>query len=463
MNHKMNGLEKRAAFSLAGLYALRMFGLFSLLPVLAIAAAGFHGASPSSIGLAMGIYGATQACLQVPFGMLSDRIGRKPVIILGLVLFAIGSLVAASSESISSLIIGRAMQGAGAISSSILALAADLSRAEQRSKMMAIIGISIGGSFVLAIILGPILVAALQLSGLFLVISTLSIAAIAMVIWVVPSTVTRSFHADTDINLRKVKAMLTDPALLRLNFGVLILHMALTGFFLLIPPLLVSELNLATENHWHLYVPTVLLGFILMSPMLRQSEPQKMRRTFLVAIAVMSIAITLTVPAIHYSYTMLFVIMLLLFASFNYLEATQPALVSRLAPPAGRGTAMGLYSQSQFFGTFLGGALVGSLHQYFGITAAMSFLALLFIPWWWLSKDLQIPENEKTEMFTISKYWLNKRQQLTEKLIHINGVIEAILPENEDIAYLRVNKNELNRDALLQLFTDPEQTNNIAS
>jgi MFS family permease len=373
-------VEKKAALSLAGIYGLRMFGLFLVIPVLFIHAESLYGFTPLLAGLAIGVYGLGQAILQIPFGYLSDRIGRKPVIIIGLLIFAIGSLVAASAESVWMLIVGRALQGAGAIASTLMALAADLSRPELRSKMMAVIGATIGASFILALITGPWLSGIVGIAGLFWVTAALALVAIAVLHWITPRGNIKTGNLAVLPAKQQLHAVITNTQLLRLNLGIFLLHLFLTAIFVIIPGQLILH-GLKLESHSLTYLALLLGSFILMLPGLVMVEKYKAhRRGFIVSVGLLIIANLLM--GVVTNLTGIIIGLALFFISFNFLEASLPALVSRLCTAESRGTAMGVYSTSQFSGAFLGGAIAGLILQYGD--SQMIFLCLAGFSVLWL-------------------------------------------------------------------------------
>ncbi|MFT5451279.1 MAG: MFS family permease [Enterobacterales bacterium] len=373
-------IEKKAALSLAGIYGLRMFGLFLVIPVLFIHAQSLHGFTPLLAGLSIGIYGLGQAILQIPFGYLSDRIGRKPVIIIGLLIFALGSLVAASAESVWMLIFGRALQGAGAIASTLMALAADLSRPELRSKMMAVIGATIGASFIMALIAGPWLSGIVGIEGLFWITAALALLAIAVLHWVTPTGDIKAGNLAVLPAKQQLQAVITNTQLQRLNLGIFFLHLFLTAIFVIIPGQLIFH-GLELESHSLTYLVLLLGSFIIMLPGLVMVEKYKTHKIgFLVSVGILIIA-NLVMGFVG-NLTGTIIGLALFFISFNFLEASIPALVSRLCTADSRGTAMGVYSTSQFSGAFLGGALAGLILQYG--ESQMIFLCLAAFSVLWL-------------------------------------------------------------------------------
>jgi MFS family permease len=376
----MTPTEVRASASLASIFALRMLGMFLILPVFAVHAKSMPGGGDATlIGLAMGIYGLTQSVGQIPFGAASDRYGRKRVIIIGLILFAIGSFIAAAATSLEWVIVGRAVQGAGAISAAVTAFIADATREEHRTKAMAMVGGSIGITFALSLIAAPLLYQVIGMSGIFSLTGILSIIAIFVVAYVVPP-------APKMVALPKVRfsTILRDKELMRLNYGVFVLHLTQMAMFVVVPSALVQFAGIPVPDHWKIYLPVVLASFVIMLPPVFIGERKgRMKQVFVGAIALM-----LVVQAGFWGYMhapghwMLLVgLLLAFFISFNILEATQPSLVSRIAPPAAKGAALGVYNTLQALGLFCGGALGGWLNQHVGRHAIFAVGAAVTLVW----------------------------------------------------------------------------------
>ncbi len=382
----LNSLERRVTAVLAGVYGVRMLGLFLLLPVLALYAADLPGATPLLIGLAVGAYGITQATLQVPFGVLSDRIGRKPVIIFGLLIFIAGSVIAARSDSMVVLIMGRALQGAGAISAAVIALLADHTRAESRTRSMAIVGVAIGGSFMLSLMLGPILANLWGVAGLFWLAAILGVVAMALVGFGVP---TAPLQLAGSGNLADG---FSDPRLRLLYSGIFVLHMALTGLFVALPLMLREELGFAADQHWKLYLTSMLLSLLGTIPMILFAE----RRRQTGGAGVLTAAVLLVAGGQLLLYTGLGglagigVGLILFFAGFNFLEARMPALLSILAAAENRGASLGIYATSQFLGAFAGGVLAGVVLGRGGTGMVYATGAGMLAAWWLLGKIMNI-------------------------------------------------------------------------
>lgn len=377
----MTSQERRSSGALALIFALRMLGLFLVLPVFMLEARKYPGGDdPAMIGLAMGLYGLTQALFQLPIGLASDRIGRKPVIVAGLLVFAAGSLIAAMADSLTGLMAGRAIQGAGAVSAAVTALLADLTRDGVRTKAMAMVGGSIGLMFALALVLAPLLNAWIGLSGIFGLTCALALAGIAVVLWVVPPEPRQ--HADAPKG--KFSELLGQSDLLRLNFGVFILHTVQMSMWVAVPAMLVQA-GLAKEQHWHIYLPAVLLSFLAMGLLFSMERKGKLRKALLGAIGLVLVvqiglgmlAASGTIPTVW----CMALLMFLFFCGFNALEATQPSLVSRMAPAPLRGAALGAYNTLQSLGLFAGGAVGGAVAKFAGVPGLFIMTAVLVALW----------------------------------------------------------------------------------
>lgn len=377
----MTSHERRSSGALALIFALRMLGLFLVLPVFMLEARKYPGGDdPAMIGLAMGLYGLTQAVFQLPIGLASDRLGRKRIIVAGLLVFAAGSLIAAMAESLTGLMVGRAIQGAGAVSAAVTALLADLTRDGVRTKAMALVGGSIGLMFALALVLAPLLNAWIGLSGIFGLTCALAMAGIAVVLWVVPPEPVQHANAPKG----KFSDLLGHSDLLRLNFGVFILHTVQMSMWVAVPAMLVQA-GLAKEQHWHIYLPAVLLSFVAMGLLFSMERKGKLRTALLGAIALVLVvqmglgmlAASGTIPTIW----CMALLMFLFFCGFNALEATQPSLVSRMAPAALRGAALGAYNTLQSLGLFAGGAIGGAVAKFAGVPGLFIMTAVLTLLW----------------------------------------------------------------------------------
>lgn len=444
----LNRIEKKAAFSLASVFGVRMLGLFMILPVFAIYGEQLAGYSPLWLGIAIGAYGLTQALLQIPMGILSDKYGRKPVILAGLVVFLIGSIVAALSTSIYGVVLGRAIQGMGAIASAVLALAADLSREEQRPKVMATIGMFIGLSFTFAMILGPIVADAFGLSGLFWFTGFLTVLAMLMIQFMVPYSVSKAPRGDSVALPEQIAKLIRHPQLSRLNWGVFILHMALTACFVTLPKQFV-ESGLALENHWKIYLPTLLGSFFLMVPfMIIAMKKQQEKPMFSGAVTLLSLALFLLWLLPTGFWSLIFSVVLF-FTAFNYLEATMPSILSRLAPAGVKGSVMGIYSSSQFLGAFAGGLIGGFVASRYGEQRIFLVMAIVSLFWLILSFGMQKLKKSKNFSFTTSINCEEKAEEIAELLINMPGVIEATLVHDDvgnneqekpnAVAYLKVD------------------------
>lgn len=389
MSHKMTPIEQRAALSLASILSLRMLGLFMILPVFSLYTSTLQDTTPTLMGIAMGIYGLSQAVLQIPFGMLSDHYGRRRIIAIGLCLFILGSIIAATSHSIYWIILGRTLQGAGAVGSTIIALLADLTREEQRTKAMAIAGMTIGASFALAMMLGPLFA---KWFNLFWLAAMLGILAIVVLYSWVPTPISLTFHPETETEPKQFLALLKQSELLRLNSGIFLLHAVLTASFIVLPLSLQNVAGLAHDQQWQLFLPTLLLAFILSVPFLLLAERKRqVKRYFLASILVLVIS-ELLFWLFSYHLLLSALSLLLFFTAFSLLEAFLPSLISRTAHRTRKGTALGIYSSSQFLGIFVGGTLGGWLYGAFGPTNVYLFCAALMVIWFAIAFGMKKPQ-----------------------------------------------------------------------
>jgi MFS family permease len=386
---KMTPLELRGAFSLSMVMALRMLGLFMILPVFSLYAASLENATPLLIGIAMGVYGLTQALFQIPFGFLSDHLGRRKIIALGLIIFILGSIIAALADTMTCMIIGRALQGMGAVGSTIMAMIADLTRQEQRTKAMAIAGITIGFAFSLALIVGPIFA---NWINLFWLGAILGLFAICVLFTWVPTPAKETWHPETEPELTQFSTLFKEPELLRLNAGIFILHAVLTATFIVLPLSLQNMAGLVGNKQWIFYFPILVVAFLMSIPFIISAEKKhRVKPYFLGAIAIITIA-ELLLWLFAKNILLSALSLLLFFTAFSLLEAFLPSLVSRSAPPARKGTALGIYSCSQFLGIFVGGALGGWLYGAFGLTNVFLFCALLTSLWLAIAFGMKKPQ-----------------------------------------------------------------------
>ena len=381
----MTALELRASLSLASLYAFRMLGLFLILPVFAVHAHALPGGNePLLVGLVLGVYSLTQGLLQLPFGMASDRFGRKPVIVFGLVLFAIGSVVAAQATDLVWTIVGRALQGTGAISAAVTACIADLTRDSQRTKAMGLVGASIGLTFALSLVAAPLLYEWIGMSGLFHLTGAMALVGIAIVLFAVPPLEAPARRAATDgsrLERTRLREVALDAELVRLNVGIFALHLVQMAMFVVLPAWLVERAQLPLADHWKVYLPVVVASFVLMVPPIAWGERAGRLRAVVLGSIALVLAAQLGYAAQPVGVWTFAVLLLVFFAAFNVLEATVPSMVSRLAPPDVKGTALGIYNTVQALGLFAGGALGGWASSRFGGVAVFVLCAVTMAVW----------------------------------------------------------------------------------
>ena len=391
----LNNQERKAVSVLGGVYALRMMGLFIVLPVLATAASGYASSTPVLIGLALGIHGLTQAMFQLVLGFLSDKIGRQPVIIGGMLIFVAGSIVAAMADTVYGLIIGRAIQGSGAISAVVMAFASDLVAEQKRSKAMAIIGIGIGGAFILSLIIGAPMESAFGLRGIFLLSAASGVGAILMIMFAFRHLPKVNYSKTRRLSWDSISEVLHNRELLRLNVGVFVLHLVMTANFLFLPTWIEGGLSLGRSQHWLFYAPVLIGSFLLMLPLLIAAEKKRCVSTVLPLMVLLLSVSQLLLCFINTLAPFVIVIAtVLFFGTFNYLEANLPALTTRFCSGDIKGTALGIFSQSQFLGIFAGGLLGGVLLSVVGHEGIYTFGTIATLLWAFLAWSMTEPPKQ---------------------------------------------------------------------
>ena len=447
----MNALERRSTFALSSIFALRMLGLFMIIPVFSVAGQSYQGATPALIGLAVGVYGLTQAILQIPFSLLADRFSRKPLVVLGLLLFALGGAIAAMSETIYGVIIGRAIAGGGAVSAVVMALLADVTREEQRSKAMAVMGMSIGFSFMLAFSLGPWLTSLVGISGLFWVTTIMGLAAISMLL-LVPK-VTRHHKNYQQGYLAQLKQVLKMGDLNRLHVSVFALHLLLTAMFIYMPSQLIQFADIPLASHGLVYLPLLIISLFFAFPSIILAEKyRKMRGIFLTAIG----GIILGLLVLIFGYESKYILLAGLgffFIAFNVMEALLPSWLSKSAPIQSKATAMGVNASSQFLGAFFGGMIGGQLLLLNNTALGWSILSAIAIVWLLVSLGLAQPRYLSSLVLRLPE--TKQTDEWTSQLLAIRGIEEVVVMSDQQFAYVKIDKqliNEAARQDLTQLL-----------
>ncbi|MBC3948869.1 MFS transporter [Pseudomonas folii] len=455
-SERMSGGETRAAGGLALVFAFRMLGMFMVLPVLATYGMDLAGASPALIGLAIGAYGLTQAFLQIPFGIISDRIGRRPVIYFGLIIFALGSVLAASADSIWGIIAGRILQGAGAISAAVMALLSDLTREQHRTKAMAMIGMTIGLSFAIAMVVGPILTSAFGLSGLFLATGAMALVGIFIVAFVVPKNTVTLQHRESGVARQALGPTLRHPDLLRLDLGIFVLHAMLMSSFVALPLALVTKAGLPKEEHWWVYLTALLISFFAMIPFIIYGEKKRqMKRVLIGAVAVLMLT-ELFFWEFGNTLRALVIGTVVFFVAFNLLEASLPSLISKVSPAGGKGTAMGVYSTSQFLGSAAGGILGGWLFQHGGLDVVFLGGAAMAAIWLAVAVTMREPPYVTSLRLPLSPEAL-RDAGLVDRLKAVEGVTDAVVVAEEAAIYIKLDTKLLDRASLERMVNPSTQ------
>ncbi len=450
--NRMSPQELRAVISLSSIFGLRMLGMFVILPVFAIYAESLPGGDNLTlVGIAIGAYGLTQACLQIPFGWWSDRYGRKPVIYVGLAIFAAGSFIAALGTHITVVIAGRMLQGAGAISAAVMAMTADLTRDEHRTKAMAMIGSTIGATFAASLVLSSWLNRVIGVPGIFALTGLLALAAMLVVYGVVPRVPGEPRHRSRQNGLEQFARVLKDGQLARLNYGIFALHAVLVALFIAVPFEL-RDAGLAVDQHWQVYLPVMLGSFVLMLPAVFASgRPERVKAVFIGSVGVL-LAVQLLAPWLMGGVRQITFFLLVFFTAFNVLEANLPSLVSKLAPSGSKGTAIGVFTSVQFFGAFLGAAVGGFLYGRWGTAGIVIFSATLLVIWLVLAFGTRVPALLSTRVYALPVLDRQQADGLLAKLRTLPGVHEALVMSGERSAYLKVDSAGFDEQNVLKLI-----------
>ncbi len=450
--NRMTVAELRASISLAGIFGLRMLGMFVILPVFAIYAEHIPGGNNLTlVGIALGVYGLTQSVLQIPFGWLSDRCGRKPVIYFGLAIFAAGSFVAAAADNIYIVILGRVLQGAGAISAAVMAMAADLTREDQRTKAMAMIGMTIGLTFAVSLVASPWLNQVIGVPGIFAMTGVLSLLAM-IVVYLIPDAHSTQAQ-EAALAAPSFAKVLREPQLARLNVGIFVLQAVLMALFVVVP-LALRDIGLAVDHHWQVYLPVMLGSFVLMVPGILMAEKYGRVKAVFIASIAMILGGQLAMPWLLAGVVPIAFFLLIFFTAFNVLEAMLPSLISKLAPPGAKGMAIGIFSSVQFLGTFVGAAGGGFLYQHYGARGVFVFDAVLLAAWLALAAGMQAPRSVRTRTYAIPVLDSTQANSLLVRLQAQPGVLEVILAAGGRTARLKVDATGYDERVVLRLIED---------
>ncbi|APG16860.1 hypothetical protein Y71_20465 [Kosakonia radicincitans DSM 16656] len=442
-DYKMTPGELRATWGLGTVFSLRMLGMFMVLPVLTTYGMALQGASEALIGLAIGIYGLAQAVFQIPFGLLSDRIGRKPLIVGGLAIFVLGSVIAALTDSIWGIILGRALQGSGAIAAAVMALLSDLTREQNRTKAMAFIGVSFGVTFAIAMVLGPVITHLLGLHALFWMIAVLATIGIILTLWVVPDSKHHVRNRESGMVKDCFSMVIVNPKLLKLNFGIMCLHILLMSTFVALPGQLESA-GFPASEHWKIYLVTMLISFASVVPFIIYAEvKRRMKRVFVLCVALLLIAEIVLWGAGAYFWEIVIGVQIF-FLAFNLMEALLPSLISKEAPAGYKGTAMGIYSTSQFLGVAIGGAVGGWVDGLFDSQMVFLVGALLAVVWLLVASSMQEPPYVSSLRIAIPDD-VAIDDALQQRLRATAGVSEVLVVAEERSAYVKIDSKVTNR------------------
>ena len=446
----MTPRERRATWGLGAVFSLRMLGMFMVLPVLTTYGMALQGASESLIGVAIGIYGLMQALFQVPFGLLSDRVGRKPLIVIGLLMFVLGSVIAALSTNIWGIILGRALQGAGAISAAVMALLSDLTREQNRTKAMAFIGISFGVTFAIAMVLGPIVAHAWGLQSLFWCMALLASLGIVITLTLIPNAANHALNRESAIVRGSIRQVLSNSRLVKLNVGIMCLHILLMSSFVALPRVL-EQAGLPAEAHWKVYLYTMLISFIGVLPFIIYAEVKRQMKRVFVGCIVVLLAAEVVLWMAGSQFWPIVAGVQLFFLAFNIMEALLPSLISKEAPAGYKGTAMGVYSTTQFIGVAIGGSMGGALFQFHGAAWVFAAGAVLCALWLIVGISMKEPPYLSSLRIALPDEALDD-SALAQKIRIHPGVAEAIVVLEERSAYVKIDRQKTSRQQLEALI-----------
>lgn len=446
--------EWRASTTLSGVYALRMLGMFLVLPVLAVYAASLPGAEGNKtlVGLAMGIYGLTQALLQLPLGIASDKFGRKKTIYVGLIVFAAGSFLAAAADTLPLLVAARAIQGAGAVSAAVTALLADLTRDGVRTRAMAMIGLSIGLTFSVSLVVAPVIADAVGVRGLFLLTGILTVASIGVVAFMTPAPEVSKLHEDTQAQPSRIGEVLKNRRLLTLDFGIFALHAAQMALFTALP-FAMTQLGLEKIQHWKVYLPSTITGLVVMVPLIIVGETRnKLKQVFILGIACIAAAQLGLLSGMR-SVGLITAYLVVYFIGFNVLEASLPSMVSKIAPSDLKGTAMGVYNTMQSLGLFAGGAAGGLLFQKYGFAGVFAFCSVLMLLWLVIAVLSPAPKPVKNLSYPVGGVWQGNQDGLQCALLQLEGVEDIGFSFDRQTVYLKVLQKGFDQAAAEKIIT----------
>lgn len=453
---RMTTTEKKATLGLSLVFAFRMLGMFMVLPVMTIYGQNLEQATPALIGLAIGAYGYTQALLQIPLGIVSDRIGRMPIIFAGLLVFVFGSIVAACADSIWGVIIGRILQGMGAISAAVMALLSDLTREQHRTKAMAFLGMSIGASFALAMIMGPVITYYFGLHGLFWFIAMMAATGLCIMLWLVPRPNLQQTRRDCSVAKAVFLPTLKDINLFRLDFSIAAVHIVMMANFMMLPTILLNEIGLPKNQHWWVYLLAFIGSAFGMVPLIVYGEKQRQLKKVLLGCVLILLVCSLFFGLTHKLLWPMLLGIMVFFIAFNTIEAILPSMISKVAKAGAKGTAMGIFSTSQFLGAAIGASLGGILINFGGLSTVFIGTALVCVIWLMVIVNMKEPPYVTSLKLPIEMGTL-QANNVANYLMKQQGITEALLVSEESALYVKFDKQQIKAEDIAQLVKEADQ------